>query len=49
MVVWILPDLFLPLLFEIDMTMPLWSIDLYLWYGWLNMEWFGEFCDIVSE
>jgi len=38
MVIWILPRLFLPLAFGIDMTMPLQSADLYLWYNWLNME-----------
>jgi len=23
--------------------MHLWSADLYLWYDWLDIEWFGEF------
>jgi len=38
-VVWILSGLFLPLVFfEIDMTMPLWSTDFYLWYDWLDIR-----------
>jgi len=38
-----LSGLILSLAFEIDMTMSYRSVDLYLWYGQLNMEWFGEF------
>ena len=41
--VYILHGLFLPLNFGIDMIRPLRSVDIYLWYGWLNMELFGEF------
>jgi len=26
-----------------DMVMSLRSADLYLWYDWLDMEWYGEF------
>ena len=35
--------------FRIGMTMPLQSADLYLRYGWLDMEWFVEFALLFSS
>jgi len=44
-----LPDLFLSLAFGIGMTKPFQSVNLYLWYSWLDMEWFIEFALLFSS
>ena len=41
--------LFLSLAFGIGMIVPLWSADLYLWYDWLDMKWFGCLCCCFQE
>jgi len=32
-----------------SITIPLQSVDLYIWYDWLDMEWSGEFTLLFSS